>query len=67
MSQTRTLPLLGDDGKLPLPTMRDVARSFKEAGLDGLPSAVQRADHASYQEVAVPLGLEPCTGDAPAP
>ena len=46
--------------------MRDVARSFKEAGLDGLPtawwrsrgshragrtSAVQRADHASYQEV----------------
>ena len=51
MSQTRTLPLLGDDGKPPLPTMRDVARSFKEAGLDGLPSAVQRADHASYQEV----------------
>ena len=51
MSQTSTLPLLGDDGKPPLPTMRDVARSFKEAGLDGLPSAVQRADHASYQEV----------------
>ena len=31
--------------------MRDVARLFKEAGRDGLPDAVQRADHATYQEV----------------
>ena len=31
--------------------MRDVARLFKEAGRDGLPDVVQRADHATYQEV----------------
>ena len=31
--------------------MRDVTRAFKEADLDRLPGAVQRADHASDQEV----------------
>ena len=33
------------------PTTRQIALAVKEAGVDGLPSAVRRADDARYQEV----------------
>ena len=46
----RHLPL-GTDVPSPLPTTRDIARAFKEAGVEGLPNSVRRADHATYQEV----------------
>ena len=46
----QTLPL-GGDGIPQRPTTRDVAQAFKEAGLEGLPEATRRSDHATYQEV----------------
>ena len=51
-------------GQLPLfpegaraPTLRDVANAVREAGLEGLPEARERADHARYQEVRVRSAL----------
>jgi DNA repair photolyase len=41
--------LLFDLGRTP--TTRDVARLVKSGGVAGLPDAVKRADHATYQEV----------------
>jgi DNA repair photolyase len=35
------------------PTLRDVADAVREAGIEGLPGATARADHARYQEVQV--------------
>jgi len=35
------------------PTLREVADAVREAGVDGLPSARERADRARYQEVHV--------------
>ncbi len=35
----------------PAPTLRDVADAVREAGIEGLPEAVRRADAAAYQEV----------------
>jgi DNA repair photolyase len=39
------------------PTLRDVANAVKEAGIEGLPGAVRRADTARYQEVRVRSAL----------
>jgi DNA repair photolyase len=42
-------PLLFDLGRFP--TTRQIASLVKDGGVAALPSAVQRADHATYQEV----------------
>ena len=39
------------------PTLRDVANAVREAGIDALPQARERADHARYQEVHVRAAL----------
>ena len=43
-------PALFDLGN-PRPTTRDIAALVKEGGVGALPDAVQRADHATYQEI----------------
>jgi DNA repair photolyase len=45
------------DGEPASPTLREVADAVREAGLDGLPNAVRRADEARYQEVHVRSAL----------
>jgi DNA repair photolyase len=47
----RQIPLFPDAA--PSPTLRDIADAVREAGIDGLPAAVTRADHARYQEIQV--------------
>jgi DNA repair photolyase len=44
------------------PTLRDIADAVREAGLDGLPDARQRADQARYQEVHVRSALAEAKG-----
>src|SRR5580765_3838350 len=44
------------------PTLREVADAVKEAGLDALPDARRRADHARYQEVRVRGALTKTVG-----
>ncbi|HWB30109.1 MAG TPA: radical SAM protein [Vicinamibacterales bacterium] len=44
------------------PTLRDVADLVRLAGLEGLPEAVRRADHARYQEVTVKSALTEAKG-----
>ena len=44
------------------PTLREVANAVKEAGLEGLQDARQRADHARYQEVHVRAALAKSIG-----
>jgi DNA repair photolyase len=51
MKTARSLPLFPD--AVPSPTLRDVADAVREAGIDGLPDAMRRADDARYQEVHV--------------
>ncbi len=57
------------DGQLQLfplpksaPTLRDVANAVRDAGLEGLPHASQRADHARYQEIRVRSALARTVG-----
>ena len=44
------------------PTLRDVADAVRDAGLDGLPDARQRADQTRYQEVHVRSALARAVG-----
>ena len=44
------------------PTLRDVADAVREAGVEGLPAARERADHARYQEVHVRSGMSRAQG-----
>jgi DNA repair photolyase len=44
------------------PTLRDIADAVREAGVDGLPSARERADNARYQEVRVRSALARAQG-----
>lgn len=44
------------------PTLREVADAIREAGLEGLPSAATRADHARYQPVRVRSALSKVHG-----
>lgn len=44
------------------PTLRDIADAVREAGIDGLPSARERADNARYQEVRVRSALAEAKG-----
>ena len=44
------------------PTLRDIADAVREAGVDGLPSARERADNARYQEVRVRSALAEAKG-----
>jgi DNA repair photolyase len=44
------------------PTLRDVADVVRQAGIDGLPDARQRADRARYQEVHVRSALARAVG-----
>jgi DNA repair photolyase len=44
------------------PTLRDVADAVREAGVDGLPSARERADRARYQEIHVRSALARAQG-----
>ena len=51
------------DGPVPAqPTTRDVARAVRAHGLDGLPGAVERADHVRYQEVTCRSALNRVEG-----
>lgn len=52
---------LFDDGA-PAPTLRDVARAVRHAGLAGLPAARTRADDARYLEVHVRSALASAQG-----
>src|SRR5579872_3507016 len=56
----RQLPLFAEP--IAAPTLRDVANAVREAGLAGLPDAVERADRARYQEVHVRSALALATG-----
>lgn len=56
----RQLPLFADTPSCP--TLRDIADAVREAGIDGLPGARERADHARYQEVEVRSGLTATKG-----
>ena len=47
MEQARLFADLGS----PTPTSRDVARLVRDGGVEALPSAVRRADAATYQEI----------------
>lgn len=49
MPGSATTPLFGGDA--PLPTTRDIALLVKDGGIGALPGAVERADHATYQEI----------------
>src|SRR5688572_19462162 len=60
MAKSWQLRLFQDD--VPPPTLRDIADSVREAGLDGLPDAKRRADAARYQEVTVRSALAHVTG-----
>jgi DNA repair photolyase len=44
------------------PTLLEVADAVREAGIEGLPSARERADHARYQEVHVRAALAKAVG-----
>jgi DNA repair photolyase len=44
------------------PTLREVADAVREAGVEALPSARERADHARYQEVHVRAALAKAVG-----
>jgi len=55
MASSPQLSLFPEDVRAP--TLRDVANAVREAGLEGLPSATQRADQARYQEVQVRSAL----------
>ena len=44
------------------PTLRDIADAVREAGVDGLPSARERADKARYQEIHVRAALARAQG-----
>lgn len=44
------------------PTLRDIAEAVRTAGIEGLPSAVQRADRARYQEVHARSALAEAKG-----
>lgn len=44
------------------PTLRDVADAVRQSGVDGLPSAKERADHARYQEIEVKSALAEAKG-----
>ena len=48
---SRQIPLF--DAGPSAPTLREVADAVRAAGIDGLPEARERADHARYQEVHV--------------
>jgi DNA repair photolyase len=59
---------MGRSGQLSLfpeaaaPTLRDIADAVREAGIDGLPSARERADKARYQEIHVRAALARAQG-----
>jgi DNA repair photolyase len=55
---TRQLQLFERDQ----PTLRGVAEAVQAQGLDGLPGAVERADHVRYQEVTVRSALTEVRG-----
>ncbi len=58
---SRLIPdLFGAAG--PAPTTRDVARLLKAGGLAALPSAEERADHATYQEIRCKSALNRVDG-----
>jgi DNA repair photolyase len=57
---SRQLPLFAE--VTVRPTLRDVADAVRDAGLDGLPDARQRADQARYQEVQVRSALARAVG-----
>jgi DNA repair photolyase len=46
----------------PPPTTRDIARLVKAGGLAALPDAMQRADHATYQEIRCRSALNRAQG-----
>lgn len=54
------MPLFPDAA--PGPTLRDIADAVREAGVEGLPDAVERADHARYQEIRVRSALTRAEG-----
>jgi DNA repair photolyase len=54
------IPLFPDAA--PAPTLRDIADAVRVAGLEGLPSARERADQARYQEVQVRSALAKTEG-----
>ncbi len=56
----RQISLFPDDERAP--TLREVADAVREAGIEGLPAAVERADHARYQEVQVRSAMTKATG-----
>ena len=59
MARSIQLPLFPD---VAAPTLRDIADAVREAGLDALPSARERADRARYQEVRVRSALAQAKG-----
>lgn len=44
------------------PTTKEIARRVKELGTAGLPDAVRRGDHATYQEIVCRSALNPVRG-----
>jgi DNA repair photolyase len=59
MARSNQLSLFPDAAA---PTLRDIADAVREAGVDALPSARERADNARYQEVRVRSALARTTG-----
>ena len=60
-NRTDAVPLLFDIQPRK-PTTREIAFAVKESGLEGLPSAVRRADDARYQEVVCRSALNRVEG-----